>query len=117
MIGMGTSHLNLSNMNMQSTGMNMMRESKLNGGLHKSDTTGVVGPKDAKQQIGGTTRSYSGQVNRTFGKDITNKVLNSSGAAVIGQNKSGSQTLKNRNSTVGSINVTRKPSPTCNSNY
>ena len=26
MIGMGTSHLNLSNMNMQNTGMNMMRE-------------------------------------------------------------------------------------------
>ena len=119
MIGMGTSHLNLSNMNMQTTGMNMMRDSKLNGGLHKSETTGVVGCKDSKQQIGGTTRSFSGQVNRTFGKDITNKVLNSSGAAVIGTNKSGSQTLKNRNPTVASMsmNVTRKPSPSCNSNY
>ena len=74
--------------------MNMMRDQLMNGGLHKSETVGAVATKETKHTIGGTTRSLSGQVNRTFGKDITNKVLNSSGAAVISNgvanNKSGS---------------------------
>jgi len=48
MIGMGTSHLNLSNMNMQTTGMNMMRDQKMNGGLQKCDTNVNVGHKDSK---------------------------------------------------------------------
>ena len=95
MIGMGTNHLNISNMNMQNAGINMMRDSKVvNDGLHKSETVGAVVTKNGKHTIGGTTRSLSGQVNRAFGKDITNKVLNSSGAAVIqngvAQGKSGS---------------------------
>lgn len=60
MIGMGTSHLNISNMNMQNVGMNMMRDSKINGGLHKSETVGAVVTKEGKHTIGGTTRSLSG---------------------------------------------------------
>lgn len=45
----------------------MIKDQKLNGGQSKLDQTVA---------IGGTTRCYSGQINRGFGKDITNNVLN-----------------------------------------
>jgi len=42
-------------------GMNMMKDQgKMNGGLHKSETTGAVTAKDGKHAVAGTTRSFSG---------------------------------------------------------
>lgn len=54
-------------LNMTNVGINMMKKP-------------VSGKHDVPQST--TNRSY-GSVNRAFGKDITHKVLNSSGAAVI----------------------------------
>ena len=92
-IGMGTNHLNMSH-----TGINMIqfKNQKTIGKSELVDQSTGIGtlsaniqdPKilstknsTASQQIQG--RSFS--VNRAF-KDITNKVLNSSGAAVIQNN-------------------------------
>jgi hypothetical protein len=79
--------------NMQSAAMNMMFKNK------------NTGDKDIDPN-----RTY----NRHFGKDITNKVLNSTGA--ISQHNQ-SDNDKNRPSMNMKSSVTRKPSPSIHSNY
>ena len=57
-------------LNMTNLGINMMRK-----------------PVNSKVEVPNSTTNRSYQtVNRTFGKDITHKVLNSSGTAVINSN-------------------------------
>jgi uncharacterized protein YbbK (DUF523 family) len=75
---------------MTNAGINMMRDPKK---MMKNDGT-----------MSATNRTSYSSVNRAFGKDITHKVLNSSGAAVVQ-----SQNIKRV--------TARRPSPSCNSNY
>lgn len=79
---------------MQSAAMNMMFKNKNNG------------DKDSEQ----SNRSY----NRHFGKDITNKVLNSSGAMSLHNHV---ENDKNRNNMNLKSGQSRKPSPSIHSNY
>lgn len=88
MVGV-TGHLS----NMQTAAMNMMFKNKNT-------------EKDLEQ----SKRSFG----RQFGKDITNKVLNSSGAMSV-QNQSDSE--NNRHTLNQKPNATRKPSPSIHSNY
>jgi hypothetical protein len=79
---------------MQSAAMNMMFKNK------------NTGDKDSDQ----SNRNY----NRHFGKDITNKVLNSSGAMSMHNHV---ENEKNRQSMNLKSAVSRKPSPSIHSNY
>lgn len=125
MIGKGTNHLKYAN-NAMMLSNQRDRDSKSIRSNEGNYNKGIIkGDFDASKD---QSRAYS-VANRGFGKDITNKVLNSSGAAVIqhgnkaGLTKSGtagaqgfamSQNNKQRAS-MSSVNASRKPSPSVHS--
>jgi len=74
---MGSNNLNLTNM--QSVAMNMMAFKNSKQGISQSSKSAAIKGDVNKEAI---SRSFT--VNRTFGKDITNKVLNQSGVNQFG---------------------------------
>lgn len=76
LIGAGTSHLTNVAMNMMAfkNNKNTVSSTQNASGINISNQNEKVNQREE----GGVTRSFS--VNRAFGKDITNKILNSSGA-------------------------------------
>ena len=86
--------------------------------LSQSNKNGIVKTEQTDPgNASGNLASRSFSVNtRVFGKDITNKVLNSTGAVAI-PNQTETQSMKTRQSMYsnhGQLN--RKPSPSVNSN-
>ena len=81
MIGKGTNHLNISNTAnnmMQLTNQRDLRDTKSISGSNYQKQQGIMKGDFESSKTHQEPRAYS--VNRGFGKDITNKVLNSSGA-------------------------------------